>query len=531
MKFIRMVAVVLLACAVRFTAATSDAEEDESQNYDPIAPLITVAAVASAPVLIISAWVLLLISRSTAKQRERGGSHFARPLAMAASSVIFIGLTIFIRQAFRSEFSLAMLDVVFGLALVLGIQSLSSFSLAWLTAAALASNGIAATKHRWIRTFRTVVRIHGALPLLDYSFTVLEPFWNRVVLAGKPAVDLGWATTVSTVIMATNAFLLLAVTMPWLSCKLRGLAAAKESGYLTNMLERATGLDIDGDGDVGEAGNAAKDKARKAAPSEVVARLLNLSRVARNASAIAIAVSSGGVLYTVISAPSSIMEAISPIVGTTIMLALVLPLHDISWTLRRHLAKHAAQVHPTAIEVVELQKTPVVDFHLEGLPITVLGNDGAPCTVGMAPLAPLPSFLHIPHEAIRYRQADVDPTCWSLTIAQWLRFVRACFATPTWSALAKAKGGEEWISMYDVNTHFVIPWTRGSGCSIALLFHNSAADAGGGDSSGGGPPPVELMLSHAWAGSVIQVHRAIQSLLGFHALPDRCPCIDRAAKK
>ena len=158
----------------------------------------------------------------------------------------------------------------------------------------------------------------------------------------------------------------------------------------------------------------------------------------------------------------------------------------------------------------------------KGLPITVFGPDG-PSTIGTAPLAPIPGFLDVPPEAIRYRQADVEPTCWSLTIAQWLHFVRACFATPTWSALAKAKGGEEKITMYDINTHFIIPWTRGKGCSVALLFHNKLIDGAGSSAAAASPPPplaVTLMLSHAWAGSVVEVYYAIQSLLGLHALPE-----------
>ena len=86
-----------------------------------------------------------------------------------------------------------------------------------------------------------------------------------------------------------------------------------------------------------------------------------------------------------------------------------------------------------------------------GLPITVLDPNGRFVTVGTAPPAPLPRFLRAP--AITRHQADLGPTSWSLTIAQWLRFVQACMDTPTWRALAKAKGGEELISMCDINTN------------------------------------------------------------------------------
>ena len=41
-------------------------------------------------------------------------------------------------------------------------------------------------------------------------------------------------------------------------------------------------------------------------------------------------------------------------------------------------------------------------------------------------------------------------------------------ATETWSVLAAVKGDYN-ITMYDVKDHFVVPWTKGTGSSIAVF--------------------------------------------------------------
>ena len=61
-------------------------------------------------------------------------------------------------------------------------------------------------------------------------------------------------------------------------------------------------------------------------------------------------------------------------------------------------------------------------------------------------------------------------------------------STETWRVLVEIKG-ENKITMYDINTHFIIPWTRGTACSIALLFDQDPGD-------------VELMFSNSWLASV-----------------------------
>jgi len=105
-----------------------------------------------------------------------------------------------------------------------------------------------------------------------------------------------------------------------------------------------------------------------------------------------------------------------------------------------------------------------------------------------------------------HRQANIDPENWTITIHNFIQFLELCVGTQTWLALAIAKGGDQYITMHDVNTHFVIPWTRDTGCSIALLFDSN-------------PEKADLMISHSWSGSVKETINAMKTLITMHFLP------------
>jgi len=122
--------------------------------------------------------------------------------------------------------------------------------------------------------------------------------------------------------------------------------------------------------------------------------------------------------------------------------------------------------------------------------------------IGTVPQAPRPSWL--PLKGIG--QANVDPNRWSISLENWDKFVRACMATTTWSALAENKG-ERRLNMYDINVHFIKPWTQGTGCSIACLMDNNQG-------------PVDLMVSHAWAGSVVESLASIKTITNMYLLPN-----------
>ena len=138
--------------------------------------------------------------------------------------------------------------------------------------------------------------------------------------------------------------------------------------------------------------------------------------------------------------------------------------------------------------------------------------------VGSAPIPQRPSWLPKTGKG----QSNVKANCWSLTIEQWVYFVKECAATSTWDALVKAKG-EYNINMYDVNDHFVIPWTKGTGSSLALLMREANILNCSGQTSKNDEDQleVELMISHAWGGSVVETYNCMQNLVNHHKIPRR----------
>jgi len=122
--------------------------------------------------------------------------------------------------------------------------------------------------------------------------------------------------------------------------------------------------------------------------------------------------------------------------------------------------------------------------------------------IGQAPPAQKPNILDVTPSI---GQADVGPLKWSVSLVNAIQFIQLCMSTETWRVLAAIKG-EDNITMHDINTHFVIPWTRGTGCSIALLFDQD-------------PGEVELMFSHSWSASVKQTFNALRSITLMHKIP------------
>merc|ERR1740124_568904 len=122
-------------------------------------------------------------------------------------------------------------------------------------------------------------------------------------------------------------------------------------------------------------------------------------------------------------------------------------------------------------------------------------------TIGMAPSAPRPAWL--PMTGVG--QTNVDPENWSISLENWILFVGACMDTATWRCLAATKE-EGNISMHDINTHFIEPWTRGTGCSVAGLMEENQG-------------PVEMMISHSWTGSVKETLSAMESIILLYFVP------------
>jgi len=67
-------------------------------------------------------------------------------------------------------------------------------------------------------------------------------------------------------------------------------------------------------------------------------------------------------------------------------------------------------------------------------------------------------------------------------------------------------------TMYDVCTNYVIPWTLGLGCGVALLMNPEALAAG-------------VMLSHCWAERVAELIEALGNWQTQHGVDDETTCI------
>ena len=125
------------------------------------------------------------------------------------------------------------------------------------------------------------------------------------------------------------------------------------------------------------------------------------------------------------------------------------------------------KLHTSAIPVLQPATSPnPTTSALAVTSIAIINKDKH--YIGMALLAPRPSWLPTNGTG----QANIEPHCWSISLKYWIRFVDTCMATSTWRTLAKTKG-ERNVDMYDINMHFIKPWTSRTGCSIACLMDNN----------------------------------------------------------
>jgi hypothetical protein len=87
------------------------------------------------------------------------------------------------------------------------------------------------------------------------------------------------------------------------------------------------------------------------------------------------------------------------------------------------------------------------------------------------------------------------PTLCAMTLEQWNRFINSCKDEPLWQEIKDEKG---FVSIYDVNEAFVKPWTRGTGCGVALLMNKATLGK-----------EAEVMLSHSWAEDAEECQNAL----------------------
>eukprot|EP00435_Cladocopium_sp_Y103_P010442 s2088_g2.t1 len=98
-------------------------------------------------------------------------------------------------------------------------------------------------------------------------------------------------------------------------------------------------------------------------------------------------------------------------------------------------------------------------------------------------------------ETTRFIQGS-DPTKWAMTDVQLTTFFSYVRSRSEYKAAKQARGH---VCLYDVNTLFVIPWTRGHGCGVALLFNAHV------------PLEAQVMISHAWAEDVEELVLSLSS--------------------
>lgn len=141
---------------------------------------------------------------------------------------------------------------------------------------------------------------------------------------------------------------------------------------------------------------------------------------------------------------------------------------------------------------------------------TVIRDDNG-IELEFAPLAARPEWL--PDSGPGQRMFECE--LWTVSIHQLMAFLTHCVRTTTWDAIAEVKG-ERNITMHDIRDHFILPWTQGTGCSIAMLLHAAAvgwANRFLSDIEPAPPPKVEGYVVHAWRGSVVELRQGLRDLV------------------
>ena len=107
-----------------------------------------------------------------------------------------------------------------------------------------------------------------------------------------------------------------------------------------------------------------------------------------------------------------------------------------------------------------------------------------------------PDFLADAIPRATRRLQGSDPTQWAMTNVQLLELFNYMQSTQEYKAAKEARGH---VCLYDVNSLFVIPWSRGFGCGVALLMNANA------------PLKAQVMISHAWAEDVEELVSSLSS--------------------
>lgn len=95
-----------------------------------------------------------------------------------------------------------------------------------------------------------------------------------------------------------------------------------------------------------------------------------------------------------------------------------------------------------------------------------------------------------------------------MTCAQFREFLAACRSTHCWDWARRSK---PYVNLYDIVFGLVKPWTKGTGCGIALRMNPVA------------PLLAELMVSHSWGEDLDECLEALENYYCRKQLPSSTP--------
>ncbi|CAE8609714.1 unnamed protein product [Polarella glacialis] len=87
-----------------------------------------------------------------------------------------------------------------------------------------------------------------------------------------------------------------------------------------------------------------------------------------------------------------------------------------------------------------------------------------------------------------------EPVKWTLTMRQWSLVIDHCKTLPLYQEIQREK---RFFNMYDLNRHFVTPWTANTGCGLSVMMNRGFGE------------PARLMVSHAWGEDVEECQAAL----------------------
>lgn len=102
------------------------------------------------------------------------------------------------------------------------------------------------------------------------------------------------------------------------------------------------------------------------------------------------------------------------------------------------------------------------------------------------------------------------PEMWAMTLGQWNKFIDYCRASSKWQEIKKCSRNE-CVNLHDMVKHFVIPWSLGTGCSIALLMNTDE------------PLEAQVMLSHSWEEDMEECQEAVNMYFKSEGIPVETP--------